>query len=77
MRFSPVIGNLRAKWVHDKVHVEALDGSGYRAVQQRHASVMTPAADMAKFLFPLCSRSLRNIAINDAGGVGSPQLPAG
>ena len=28
--------------------MEALDGSGYRAVQQRHASVVTPAADTAK-----------------------------
>ena len=28
--------------------MEALDGSGYRAVQQRHASVVAPAADTAK-----------------------------
>ena len=28
--------------------MDALDGIGYRAVQQRHASVVTPAADTAK-----------------------------
>ena len=28
--------------------MEALDGSGYRAVQQRHASVVTLAADTAQ-----------------------------